>query len=154
MPGSPAPRICSGCAGPLHRPERAGGVEPGVVPGLERGGPVDAPGVGVPLRPAPRPVDVAALHRVVDGELVLALRAHRLVLADYRPAGAAVQVAGQRGGQARPQGVAVAALQEGVVELVGADHRARRAGDRMRLEAGAGPVPGLTRPGRGCVPSR
>src|SRR6266702_8493803 len=82
------------------------------------------PGVGVPSGPVARPVDVAALDGVVDGELVLVLAAERMVLADQPPAGPGVQVGGERGGQARPVRVAVPALEHGVVELVGPDHRA------------------------------
>ncbi len=134
---------------PLHRPERARGVEPGVVPGLEGRGAVHPPGVAVPLGPVARPVHVAALHRVVDGELVLVLRAVEVEQADDLPDRPGVVVGGQRGGQARPQRVVVAALQERVVVLVRADQRTGRAVDRVRLEPGAHPVPGPPRLGRG-----
>ena len=129
--------------GPRDRPERARGIEPRVVPGFEGRAPVDPPGVGVPLRPAARPVDVAALHGVVHSEPVLVLGACLVVLADQLAGGAAVQVGGQGRGLPRPERVGVPALQERVVELVRADHRAVRAGHRMRLQVRAGLVPRL-----------
>src|SRR5215470_12406600 len=101
---------------PSDRPERAGRVEPRVVPGLERRGRVDGPGRRVPGGPASGPGHVGALHGVVDGELVLVLDA-LLVILRYQPAGgAAVQVGAERRGQARPVAVVVAADQERVVE--------------------------------------
>lgn len=104
-------------------PEGARQIHPGVVPGLERRVPGDLGVVAVPGPPAARPAGVVALDGGVDGGAVLlggGTRGPGQGLGDQR-LGVAVQIPRERLGAQRPEGVVVAGLEEGRLQLARAD---------------------------------
>src|SRR6202034_3924340 len=104
---------------------------------------------GVPGGPVAGPAHVAALDRVVYGELVLVLDAFLVVLRDKLAGRVVVQIRGQRRGEAGPVAVVVAADQHRVVELVRPDQRRPVHRDGVRLQLVACLVPARAHRGGG-----